>query len=307
MTFAHPLYLALGVVAAAAFVALAALSAGRSRKAALAYSDLAFLEGAIGRAPPWTAIFTGVWALALVCAGAALTRPGIVATVPVHDSSIVLCIDTSGSMASTDVVPTRSQASRDAALTFINGVPDGTRIGVVAFSTNAVPLGALTEDRDAAREQVSRIPEPNGGTAIGDALAAAAHLLPPGGRRAIVLVTDGVNNAGSDPLAVAAEIGAQGVSIFTVGIGTNGSGLVIPGTNEDAELDEDALRAMAQSGNGTYARVADAGALRDRLAALARASVNERRRVDLTDQCAVAAGVLAFGAVLGALALGRFP
>jgi len=307
MTFAHPLFLLLGLVAAAVFVVLAAASARRSRAAALAYSDLAFLERAIGRAPPWTALFAGVWALAIVAAGAALARPSIVATLPVHDSAIVLCIDTSGSMASTDVAPTRSQASRDAALTFINAVPDGTRIGLVAFSAAAFPLGPLSDDRDAARDALSRLPEPNGGTAIGDALAEAAHLLPPGGRRAIVLVTDGVNNAGSDPLAVAAEIGAQGVSIFTVGIGTNGSGQLIPGTNEDAELDEDALRAIAQSGRGTYARVGDAGELRARLGSLAQATVNERRRVDVTVQSALAAGVLAFGATLGALALGRFP
>lgn len=306
MTFAHPLYLVLGVVLAVAFVAAARLSARRSRGAALAYSDLAFLERAIGRAPPWAAMLAGAWALALLCAGAALARPSIVARLAVHDAAIVLCIDTSGSMASTDVAPTRSQASRDAALTFINGVPDGTRIGLVAFSANAVPLGPLTDDRDAARDALARLPEPNGGTAIGDALLAAAQLLPRSGRRAIVLVTDGVNNAGSDPLEDAEQIGAAGVTIFTIGIGTN-SGQLIPGTDEDAELDEDALRSIAASGNGTYARVGDAGALQARLGSLARSTVSERRRVDLSLSCAVAAGVLAFGAAAGSLALGRFP
>ena len=307
MTFAHPLYLAIAVAVALAFAGLTVASVRRSRGAALAYSDLAFLERAIGRAPPWSAIFATVWALAIVAGGAALARPSIVANVAVHDAAIVLCIDTSGSMSSTDVAPTRSLASREAALTFINGVPDGTRIGLVAFSASAFPLGALSDDHDAAREALSRLPEPNGGTAIGDALTVAAQMLPSGGRRAIVLVTDGVNNAGSDPLEVASTLGAQGISIFTIGIGTNGSGLVIPGTNDDAALDEDALRSIAASGNGTYARVGDAGALRDRLGSLARTSINERRRLDLTMQYGVAAGVLAFAAALGSVALGRFP
>jgi Ca-activated chloride channel family protein len=306
MTFAHPLYLVLAVVVALGFMALALASARRSRGAALAYSDLAFLERAIGRAAPWTTLFAGVWALALLGAGAALARPSIVATVAVHDAAIVLCIDTSGSMASTDVAPTRSQASRDAALAFINGVPDGTRIGLVAFSASAFPLGPLTDDRDAARDALGRLPEPNGGTAIGDALQAAAQLLPRGGRRAIVLVTDGVNNAGSDPLEVAEQLGAEGITLFTIGIGTNG-GAIIPGTDEDAELDEDALRSIAASGNGTYARVSDAGALQARLGTLARTTIAERRRVDLSVPCGIAAGVLAFGAAAGALALGRFP
>jgi Ca-activated chloride channel family protein len=307
MTFAHPLFLGLAVLVALAFAGLAVANVRRSRGAALTYSDLAFLERAIGRAPPWTAIFAGIWVLAILSAGAALARPAIVTSVPTRDAAIVLCIDTSGSMASTDVSPTRADASRQAALTFINGVPDGTRIGLVAFSAAAFPLGPLTADRDAAREALGRLPDPNGGTAIGDALEVAAKLLPPGGRRAIVLVTDGVNNAGSDPLEVSASIGAQGISIFTVGIGTNGSGLIIPGTDTNAELDEEALGAIAQSGHGTYARVGDAGALISRLGSLARMTVNERRRVDLTTPCTLAAGALAFAAALGALALGRFP
>lgn len=307
MTFAQPLYLVLGIVLAVVFVGLSIASARRSRGAALAYSDLAFLERAVGRTPPWTAIFAAVWALALIMGGAALAKPAIVAIVPVHDAAVVLCIDTSGSMSASDITPTRSAASRTAAQTFITGVPDGTRIGIVAFSGGAIPLGPLTDDRETAREALARLPEPNGGTAIGDALVTAARMLPPAGRRAIVLVTDGVNNAGSDPLGVASSIGAQGISIFTIGIGTNGSGLLIPGTNDSAELDEEALTAIAHSGNGTYARVGDAGALSDKLGALARTSVREKRRVDLTFPLTLAAGVLALGAALGSLALGRIP
>jgi Ca-activated chloride channel family protein len=244
---------------------------------------------------------------AILLAGAALAGPSTIANVAVHDAAVVLCIDTSGSMSATDITPTRSEASRAAAEGFIAGVPDGTRIGIVAFSTAAVPLGPLTDDRDVAREALGRLPAPNGGTAIGDALVIAARMLPPAGRRAIVLVTDGVNNAGSDPVEVAAQLGGSGISIFTIGIGTNGSGMTIPGTDEDAALDEDALQSIAQSGNGTYARVGDAGALRDKLGRLARTTIRERRRVDLTLPAALGAGALVLGAALGALALGRFP
>lgn len=307
MTFAHPLYVALGVVIAALFIAFTVLSTRRSRAAALAYSDLAFLERAVGNAPPWTAILAGVWTLAIVLGGFALAKPALTATLPVHDAAIVLCIDTSGSMSATDIDPTRSAASKAAAQTFIAGVPDGTRIGIVAFANGAYALGPLTDDRDTARDELSRLPDPNGGTAIGDALIVASHLLPSGGRRAIVLVTDGVNNAGTDPLGVASSLGANGIAIFTVGIGTNGSGQLIPGTNQDAELDDDALQTIAHSGNGTYAKVGDAGALSERLGALARTSINEKRRVDLTFPITLAAGMLVLGAALGALALGRFP
>jgi Ca-activated chloride channel family protein len=307
LSLAHPFVAVAGIALAAAFAVLAVRGTRSARGAALAYSDLAFLERALAGGVPWTALLIAAWSAGILLGGLALAHPSVVAVLPVRDAAIVLCIDTSGSMASTDVEPTRSDASRSAAQTFIDGVPDGTRLGIVAFSSSAIPLGPLTDDRDAAREALARLPAPNGGTAIGDALAAAARLLPAGGRRAIVLVTDGVNNAGADPLAVAQQLGAQGISLFTVGIGTNGSGLLIPGTGESAALDEDALRAIAQSGNGTYARVGDAGALRDRLGALAQTSVSERRRVELTVPAALGAGVLAFGAALGALLLGRFP
>jgi Ca-activated chloride channel family protein len=307
MTFSRPLFLGLGIVVAVLFLIVTRLSVRRSRGAALAYSNLAFLESAIGNGPPWTALIAGVWAAAIVLAGAALARPEIVANVAVHDAAIVLCIDTSGSMSATDISPTRSEASRAAAASFIDSVPDGTRIGIVAFSAAAVPLGPLSDDRAVEREALARLPAPDGGTAIGDALVIASRMLPPAGRRAIVLVTDGVNNAGSDPIEVAAALGAQGISIFTIGIGTNGSGMTIPGTDEDAALDEEALQQIAQSANGTYARVGDAGALQQKLAGLARTTIREHRRVDLTLPATLGAGLLVFGAALVALALGRFP
>jgi Ca-activated chloride channel family protein len=306
MTFAQPLAAVAALVVAIAFVVVARVLERRPRAAALEYSQLAFLEAAAGRTP-WNAIFTGVWALVILALGVALARPSLVANVPVHDAAIVLCIDTSGSMASTDVEPTRADAARQAAATFIAGVPAGTRIGIVAFSSSAIPLGALTDDRATATDDLNRIPPPNGGTAIGDALAAATGLLPPGGRRAIVLVTDGVNNAGRDPIEAAQAIGASGITIFTVGIGTNGSGDVIPGTGESAELDEDTLRSIAAAGNGSYARVADAGALRTRLATLAQTTLRERRHVDLTLPLALGVGILGVLATVVGLALGRFP
>lgn len=307
MISAHWWIVALALLAAGAFVVVALQSERRARATAIEYSSLPFLEGALGRAFPWMTLFVALWALAIVAFGLALAKPSIVANVPVHDGSVVLCIDTSGSMASTDVLPTRSEASRIAGRTFIDGVPEGTRVGIVAFSTAAFPLGPLTDDRDVARDELARLPAPNGGTAIGDALATAARMLPPTGRRAIVLMTDGVNNHGIDPSGAASEIGASGIAIFTVGIGTNDSGQLIPGTAESASIDEDALRDIARSGNGTYARVADADALRRRLGTLAQTSIRERRRIDLTLTAAIGGGVLAIGTVLGALLVGRFP
>jgi Ca-activated chloride channel family protein len=180
-------------------------------------------------------------------------------------------------------------------------------VGIVAFAGAAGVVAAPTIDKDELRAAVSEIPPPNGGTAIGDALATAARQLPPGGRRAIVLITDGVNNAGADPAAVAPQLGAAGIEIDTVGIGTNGSGRLIPGTNEEAALDEDALRQIAADAHGAYARADDAGTLRSRLAALAHSTTREARRIDLALPLALAAGFILAGTVAAGMLAGRFP
>jgi Ca-activated chloride channel family protein len=307
MTFVRPLTLVLTVVVVAGLVfALRWLDRRRSSDA-IAYSNLAFLETATAARFPWAAVAAGAWALAAACLGVALAGPHLIAPVSVRDGAVALCIDTSGSMSATDVQPTRAEAALRAAREFIDSVPDGTRISIVAFATSAIVVIAASDDKDAVRDALTRIPPPNGGTAIGDALAVAARSLPPVRHRTIVLVTDGVNNAGTDPLAVAPEIGATGTTIDTVGIGTSGSGLLIPGTAEEADLDEAALRSVAQAAHGTYVRVADADALTQRLSAIARDSTVERRRIDASFPLAIAGGVIMVFATLGAFGLGRFP
>ena len=219
----------------------------------------------------------------------------------------MLCVDTSGSMRATDVAPTRADAAAAAVRAFVDSVPDGTRLGIVAFAGGAGVVAPLTDDKDVVRDAIARIPPPNGGTAIGDALAAAARELPKSGRRAIVLITDGVNNLGVDPLTTAQQIGANGIEIDTIGIGTNDSGQLVPGTDQAATIDEDALRQIASSARGVYARANDAGTLRARLAALANSTTKEKKRIDASLPLAVAGGAVVILALAGGMLAGRFP
>jgi Ca-activated chloride channel family protein len=306
LSFAHPLWLAAGVAIACVFAALVARSLRRGRAALLTYSDVPFLISATGsRVDPAVAV-AATTALAIVAFGAALAGPRATVAVPVG-GAVILCVDTSGSMRAGDVAPSRADAASAAVRAFIDAVPAATRVGIVAFAGAAGVVAAPTIDKDELRAAVSEIPPPNGGTAIGDALATAARQLPPGGRRAIVLITDGVNNAGADPAAVAPQLGAAGIEIDTVGIGTNGSGRLIPGTNEEAALDEDALRQIAADAHGAYARADDAGTLRSRLAALAHSTTREARRIDLALPLALAAGFILAGTVAAGMLAGRFP
>jgi Ca-activated chloride channel homolog len=307
MTFAHPLWLVAGIVVAAVCLGLARRAARRGASSALAYSNLDFFEQATRRRfDPAFAIALAA-ALGIVALGGALAGPHVVATVPVRGGAVVLCVDTSGSMRATDVTPTRADAAAAAVRAFVDGVPNGTRLAIVAFSSGAGVVAPLSDDKDAVRDGIGRIPPPNGGTAIGDALTVAARVLPPSGKRAIVLITDGVNNLGADPLAVAPKIGSSGIEIDTIGIGTNGSGQLIPGTVLEASMDEEALRTIATSAHGAYARANDANSLRTRLAALANSTTKEKKRIDASFPLAVCGGVFTLLAVAGGLLAGRFP
>jgi Ca-activated chloride channel family protein len=307
VSIAHPVWLFAGLVLAALFLWAARRASRRAAASALAYSDLAFFASATRQRIDPALVVAIACAIGIAAFGAALAGPRFIANVPVRGGAVVLCVDTSGSMRATDVAPTRSAAAAAAVRAFVDGVPDGTRLAIVAFAGGAGVVQPLTDDKDAVRDAIGRIPPPNGGTAIGDALATAARLLPPSGRRAIVLITDGVNNLGADPLQVAPLIGQSGVEIDTVGIGTNDSGQLVPGTDQAATIDEDALRQIASAAHGVYARANDAATLRSRLAALAGSTTTEKKRIDASLPLAVAGGVVLVLAVGGGLLAGRFP
>lgn len=305
MTFAHPWMLAVAAAAAAGCWLLYCAAAERSRADALRYSNLAFLTGAV-RAPAWPRRLLGAAVtLAVLLLVAAFAHPQVRAAVPVG-GAVVLCVDTSGSMATTDVAPTRAQAALDALRAFANAAPASTAVGVVSFATGAQVLVPPVRDRDRLNDALQTIPAPNGATAIGDALEAAKSALPKTGRRVVVLITDGENTYGTDPMQAARELGAAGIPLYTIGIGTN-SGALIPGTLQTAGIDEEALRAYAAATGGTYSRASDAAQLRRALGSLGRTVTFERRSVDVAMPAATAAAALMALTFLGGLAAGRYP
>jgi Ca-activated chloride channel family protein len=217
---------------------------------------------------------------------------------------VFICIDTSGSMRSTDVQPTRAQAAKDAARAFVDQTSPGTKIGIIAFSSGASVVLPLTADHDQAKAALDAIPEPDGATAIGDALRLAAEGLPPAGHRVVVLVTDGVANVGADPQEAAQFLGSHHIPIYTIGIGTP-NGDVIGG--EQATIDESALQSYAEVSGGAYARAENATQLRDALARLGNVTAFERKPVDTSLGFAFAAALLFAGAMFTGLATGRVP
>ena len=305
MSFTHPGYIVLAVLCAAAFALLYRALERRKNRQTIAYSNLPFLIAAAAPRKWPRRLLLGVWAAAVALLVFSLSGPRIRAMVPALGGSVVLCVDTSGSMAASDVAPTRAQAALAAMNAFIDRAPSQTAIGIISFATDAQVLTQPTRDRDQIQNALDAIPAPNGATAIGDAIALARRILPATGARAVVLITDGENNAGADPMDAARALGAAHIPLYTIGIGTN-SGALIPGTLQAAGIDEDALRAYAQASGGAYSRADDAVQLREALARLGRSTSMHRANVDVSLPAALAGGALMALTFLAGLAMGRW-
>jgi Ca-activated chloride channel family protein len=307
LTFARPLWLLAALLVMALLGAAYRIAEGRRMHRALLYSDLKFMLEAAAPSPVPGLLLFGFWFLGLALLAASIGEPRLSVRVPARDGTVIICIDTSGSMRAHDLDPSRAAAAKLAARSFIDAVPEGVRVGIVSFATSALLIAGPTSDLVAAQDALERVPAPNGATAIGDALGLADQTMPAHGRRAVILLTDGVNNRGSDPIAAAQALGRRGIAVYTVGIGKSASGELIPGTGELADLDEDALRAIADNANGAYASARDASSLRGVFENLARSTVWESRQVDISLGAALASAMILALTLFGGLAAGRFP
>jgi len=305
MSFSRP-ELILAGIAVLALLGLGYRLIERRRAAqSFAFSNLAFTLEALRPARLPTALLFAAYVIGAGALVVALAGPKFNARVPAKDGTVVICIDTSGSMRSRDVAPSRADAAREAARAFIDAVPPGTRVGIVSFASGANVVAPPSADLDAVREALDKLPPAEGATAIGDALKLATQQMPTTGRRIVVLLTDGINNRGADPLEASRLIGTHGIAIETVGVGSSGSGEIIPGTTEPAELDAQALTAIAENGHGRYVESANAQALREIFRSIALATVWEQRRVDGSLPFALGGGLVLLVTFLGALAVGK--
>ena len=223
MSFASPLWLAsLALIPLAIGAWIAARR--RARRYAVRFPAAATLALAAGRGSSWRRLAPAVFALAAIAALAlALARPHVSYSAAVSQASVMLVTDHSGSMAATDVQPTRLAAAQRAANTFIDQLPDKVLVGAIAFSTSADAVQAPSANHADARAIINA-QSADGATATGDALELALQLLRGADRKhppaAIVLLSDGAANRGLDVTNVAREAARDKIPIETVALGT---------------------------------------------------------------------------------------
>ncbi|HEY8739075.1 MAG TPA: VWA domain-containing protein, partial [Candidatus Dormibacteraeota bacterium] len=201
MTFQQPALL-FGLIVVLALAGVYALAQRRRRKFTLRFTDVALLESVVGRRPgvrkhiPPLLFLLGAAGLVV-----AMAQPILNLEVARNDTSVMMVIDTSGSMDATDVSPNRLEAARQAARTLLNKLPSNARVGLVTFSSSPILAAPLSDNRDPVLAALDDL-QAGGATATGDALSLAVQQLRPatptsGAARApamIVLLTDGGTN-----------------------------------------------------------------------------------------------------------------
>ena len=333
-------------------VVLYAWARRRRRPPAARYSSVSLLLAAGPPRRRWRRHLPfALLAMAVAVLGVALLRPVAVLSVPANRTTILLTLDVSGSMCADDIDPTRLRAAQDAASAFVSGLPDGTQIGIVAFSSLAAIIQQPTDRQDALLGAIESLTTGRG-TAIGsgiltaiDAIAATdgnvapadidgrpglppAAVLPGAYSPAIIVVlTDGANNAGIDPIDAATQAADRGLRVYTIGFGTVDGGQIDPecrqrlignepggfgqgGGNGFGNggfgfgnggfrrgIDEDTLTAVAKMTGGTYSPAESAAQLQQVFEDLPTTTITRSETVELT------VGFVALGVGLVGIAL----
>ena len=280
MSFGHPLLLLTLLIVPAAIGAF--LLAGRRRmRYTVRFTNLDVLAGVVARGGAWRryapfALF--LVAVAALCVGVA--RPHVTTMVPQERATVILVIDVSRSMDAKDVKPSRLLAAEAAVRTFLDKAPKRLRVGLIAFAGIPSVVTPPTRDHELVREGLIDIASYGGfgGTAIGDAVAAATDLglqavsgksnlasvaAPPTethGLVSILFLSDGAQTRGDLlPLEGAQRAKAAGIPVFTVALGTpngtldlgSGGGFGFGGPRR-VPPDPDTLRAIAETTGGQF-------------------------------------------------------
>lgn len=210
--------------------------------------------------------------LALSCIIIAMARPRTVdisnKTKTTRGIDIVMAIDVSGSMLAKDLKPNRLESLKKVAASFVSERPND-RFGIVIYAAESYTKTPVTSDKTIVLDAIKSIKYDNvlkDGTGIGMGLATAVNRLKDSKAKSkvIILLTDGVNNAGFIEPETAADIaGEYGIKVYTIGIGTNGMAespyAYAPGGGflfrmMPVEIDENLMRKIADKTDGKYFR-----------------------------------------------------
>ena len=265
----------------------------RRRIDAVVYPSLGLVRPAMRKGGVWRRhVPPAIFLLGLIAAILAASRPSALVALPSRERIIILAIDVSLSMRASDVLPTRLQAAKDAAKSFVMELPVDMRVGIVSFAGTAALVQTPTRDKEELVAAIDRL-QLDRQTAIGSGiLVSLATLFPDDGidlepwtlgrrsgpsavpkvaekkvekkpfqpvepgsnpSKAIILLTDGRRTTGPLPSDAARLAAERGVKVFTVGFGTAaGAQVPIEGYSIYMAFDEETLKTVAELTRAEY-------------------------------------------------------
>jgi Ca-activated chloride channel family protein len=249
------LWLLLAVAALAAAYIVQQL---RRKQYAVRFTNLALLDRIAPRRPAWRRHVPAIATLlALTTFVTAFAKPSRPVKVPRERATVVMAIDVSLSMEATDVEPTRIEAAKAAAASFVDLLPARLNLGLVSFSGTASVVVAPTTDHTLVKRSISTL-ELGPRTALGEAVFLSLQSInsvpsEPGQSKPparIVLMSDGETTVGR-PTESAAQAAAEArVPVYTIGFGTDEGTVAVEGRLVPVPVNRDALRQLAETSGG---------------------------------------------------------
>jgi Ca-activated chloride channel family protein len=322
VTFREPLLLlglALIPVALVAYV----VAQRRRRRFAVRYTNVDVLASVAARVGWARHIPAALAMLALAALLVALARPERTVAAEQRSATVVMVTDMSGSMKAKDVAPDRITAAKEAARALADKLPRDFRLGLISFGTAASQLVEPTTDKARVRAGIDALAY-SGRTAMGDGLslgldAARAPVTDPGTGlpqrlpAAIVLLSDGANTVGADPITVAQRARELKIPVYAVALGTQNG--YLEHTRQDGTVkrtpvppDVGTLQEIARETRGRFYQAADTKKLTDIYRGLGTRFSTKKEKQEVTSAFAGGALALLVVGMVAAMARGgRLP
>jgi Ca-activated chloride channel family protein len=231
------------------------------KKTGMRFTNTAILGQVVPKQSQWRRhLAVALSIAALIALSLAWARPNGIEMQPRERATVVLVIDISLSMQATDVKPTRLDAAKEAALTFVKALPAQYNLSVVSLSGNPSVRLPPTTDRVQAQQAIRSL-KVQESTAVGESIytALSALQMAPKGTDstpapgAIVLLSDGQNTAGRSPAQAANEAKKQSIPVYTIAYGTENGYVDLDGKRERVPPDKALLAGIAvATGGQTY-------------------------------------------------------
>ncbi|MDQ2740388.1 MAG: VWA domain-containing protein [Actinomycetota bacterium] len=317
MSFTHPLWFLIGLVVLALIVGYV-IAQRRVRRHTLRFANLELLEKVAPRRPGrHRHLPTGVILVGLILLTVALAGPTADAKVPRNRATVMLAIDVSLSMESTDVSPNRLDAAKEAATEFVKDLTPGVNLGLVAFAGISTVLVSPTTDRAPAIAAIASL-KLDQRTATGDAIISCLQTIDlfaktisgtdgPAPAR-IVMMTDGKRTVGRTEMEAAKQAAGAKIPVSMIAFGTDHGTINFDGSIVPVPLDTSAMQQIAQISGGDFHTAATATELKSVYSQLGEQIGYEIKQQDVSRPWLIAGTLLVMLGAAGALVIGgRIP